>query len=78
MSLTAGILGILMKLGYIDTPMTYGNNVLFPSANPADCAEACLRAANKKSAIFYYPRFWQWIMCVFKMLPQFILYRFKV
>ncbi len=68
----------LMKLGYIDTPMTYGKNGLFPAASPWACAQACLHAANKKSAIVYYPGFWRWIMCIFKALPQFILYRFKV
>ena len=68
----------LMKLGYIDTPMTYGNNGLFPAATPTDCADACLRASNKKLAIVYYPGFWRWIMFIFKLLPQSILYRFKV
>ncbi|OGT44055.1 MAG: hypothetical protein A3F13_02290 [Gammaproteobacteria bacterium RIFCSPHIGHO2_12_FULL_40_19] len=68
----------LMKLGYIDTPMTYGKKGLFPAASPLACAQACLRAAKKKLAIVYYPSFWQWIMFIFKRLPQFILYRFKV
>ena len=68
----------LMKLGYIDTPMTYGKNGLFPAATPTDCADACLRASNKKLSIVYYPVFWRWIMAIFKLLPQFILYRFKV
>lgn len=67
----------LMKLGYIDTPMTYGKKVLFPPADPMDCARACFDAANKKSAIVYYPGYWRWVMAIFKMLPQFVLYQLK-
>lgn len=67
----------LTKLGYIDTPMTYGKKNLFPAASPDDCARACLQAANKKLSVVYYPGFWRWIMAIFKCLPQSILYRFK-
>lgn len=67
----------LMKLGFIDTPLTYGKPGVFLAATPEDCARACLRAAQKKSVEKYFPWFWRWIMWIFKCMPRFLLYRMK-
>lgn len=68
----------LMKLGFIDTPMTQGKAGVFLAASPEDCAAACLRAAEKKVTQKYFPWFWCWIMLVFKLLPGKILYKLNV
>ncbi len=68
----------VMKLGYIDTPMTYGKAGYFLAVSPERCAEACLIAAENKVAVKYFPWFWRWIMLIFKLMPRFILYRIKV
>ncbi len=68
----------VMKLGYIDTPMSYGKPGIFLAASPYDCAAACLKAAEKNVTEKYFPWFWRWIMLIFKLLPRFVLYRLKV
>lgn len=68
----------VMKLGYIDTPMSYGKPGIFLAASPHDCALACLKAAEKNVTEKYFPWFWRWIMLIFKMLPRFIMYRMKM
>lgn len=68
----------LMKMGYIDTPMVYGKPGVFLVASPVDCAKACMRAAEKKIAIKYFPWFWRWIMFVFKMIPRWLMIIIKV
>ena len=72
-----GINVTLIKPGYIDTPMTYGMKKMFPAASPKSCAIACLLAASDNKSVVYFPRFWWWVMMIFKALPQSILYRFK-
>lgn len=68
----------VMKLGYIDTPMSYGKPGIFLAASPLDCATACLKAAEKNVTEKYFPWFWRWIMVIFKMLPRFVMYRLKI
>lgn len=68
----------LMKLGYIDTPMSYGKTGMFLAASPEACAQACLLAAKNKKTVKYFPWFWQWIILIFKMMPSFILRKIKV
>lgn len=68
----------VMKLGYIDTPMSYGKPGIFLAASPLDCARACLKAAEQNVTQKYFPWFWRWIMMVFKMLPRCVMYRMKV
>lgn len=68
----------LMKLGFIDTPMTYGKPGAQLAASPEACAKACLKAADKKVAETYFPWFWRWIMLIVKMMPRAILYRLSM
>jgi short-subunit dehydrogenase len=68
----------VMKLGFIDTQMSYGKPGIFLAASPQACAAACLKAAEKKVAEKYFPWFWRWIMLIFKSLPRNIMYRLKV
>jgi decaprenylphospho-beta-D-erythro-pentofuranosid-2-ulose 2-reductase len=73
-----GVSVTVMKLGYIDTPMTYGKSGFFLAASPDACAAACLKAAMRKTPVKYFPWFWRWIMLIFKSMPRIILQRLKV
>lgn len=73
-----GISVTLMRLGYIDTPLTYGKPGYFLAASPEECARKCLSAANNRRAACYFPWFWRWIMLIFKWVPRFIFNRMKV
>lgn len=60
---------ILIKPGWVDTPMTEGirKNALF--ASPASVARAIHAAIAARRATVYVPRFWRWISLAVRMLP---------
>ncbi len=60
---------VLLKPGWVDTPMTAGmkKNPLFVSA--ATAARHIHRAIAAKRAVAYIPGFWRWIALVVKLLP---------
>jgi decaprenylphospho-beta-D-erythro-pentofuranosid-2-ulose 2-reductase len=68
----------LMRLGFIDTPLSYGKPGYFLAASPQACANACMRAANKKRPAPYFPWFWRWIMLLFKWMPRVVFNKLKV
>lgn len=68
----------LMRLGFIDTPLTYGKPGYFLAASPESCATACFSAANRGVSARYFPWFWRWIMLIFKWLPRFVFNRLNV
>ena len=63
---------VIARLGFIDTKQTYSLPGIFYAAQPRDCAQACLKAINKKTRRFYYPGFWIIIMAIITRLPFFI------
>jgi decaprenylphospho-beta-D-erythro-pentofuranosid-2-ulose 2-reductase len=67
--LESNVAVVLIKPGWVDTPMTAGmkKNPLFVSA--ATAAKHIHRAIAAKRAIAYVPGFWRWIALVVKMLP---------
>lgn len=73
-----GVTVTLMRLGYIDTPLTYGKPGYFLAASPKSCASACLRFAKCGAAARYFPWFWRWIMLIFQSMPRMLFHRLKV
>lgn len=60
---------VLIKPGWVDTPMTAAmkKNPLF--ASPARVAQDIVRAIESHRGIAYTPGYWRWIALVVKMLP---------
>lgn len=60
---------VLLKPGWIDTPMTAGmkKNPLFASA--ATAGKQIHAAIAAKRAVAYIPRFWRWISLIVRLLP---------
>ncbi|OGT26524.1 MAG: hypothetical protein A3I77_06680 [Gammaproteobacteria bacterium RIFCSPLOWO2_02_FULL_42_14] len=65
----------LMKLGYIDTPMTYGRISKKIAASPVAAAKACLRAVEKNRGVYYFPGAWRLVMWIVRCMPNFVLRR---
>lgn len=61
---------LTVKLGFVDTAMTYGLPGLFGVADPADVATEILKAAIKKKNEIYIPWFWRLIMTIIKSIPE--------
>lgn len=65
-----GIQVVTVKLGFVDTRMTFGMETAIPIASPDDAAEAIVKAADSGTDVLYYPRFWRGIMTVIKSIPE--------
>lgn len=61
-------------LGYVDTAMSFGQDLKLPVADPADVAEHVVRHLGRDVGLVYYPRFWRWVTLVLRHLPW-TLYR---
>jgi len=73
-----GVKVITLKLGFVDTEMTYGQSGLFLVASPAQVAKLAWRTLQKTSGIYYIPRFWRIIMLVIRMIPESVFKRLKL
>ena len=65
----AGVSLVLIKPGWVDTPMTSGikKNPLFASA--ASVARSIHRAIDAGRGTVYVPGYWRWISLIVRMLP---------
>ena len=59
-----------VKLGFIDTAMTFGLSGLFFVASPQKAAMRILKAASKNKDVVYIPFFWKYIMLIIKSIPE--------
>ncbi len=66
------------NLGYVDTPMTFGKNLLLPKADPTRVAKYIVNNLNYSQKIGYFPTWWGIISLVLKSLPWFIYKRIKI
>ena len=67
-----------VKLGFIDTRMTYGLETAIPIAKPEAAAKAVIRAQSKGRTLMYYPAFWKPVMGLIRALPSRIMHRTKL
>lgn len=67
-----------VKLGFVDTRMTFGMETKIPIASPQEAAQAIFNAQQKRTDVLYYPRFWAGIMGVIRSLPEPIFKRLSL
>ena len=60
---------VLIKPGWVDTPMTAGFRKNFLFASPAAVARAIHGAIAGRAATVYTPWFWRWISLTVRALP---------
>jgi short-subunit dehydrogenase len=61
---------ITVKLGVVDTQMTYGLPGLILKTSPQRVAKDIYRAILKRKDVFYSPAFWRWIMWGIRNIPE--------
>ena len=59
-----------VRLGFVDTRMTFGMVTGIPIASPQRVSRAIVRAARRRENDVYLPRFWAGIMGVIKTIPE--------
>ena len=74
----SGINVVIVKPGFVDTPMTRA----FPKgplwASPETIARGIVRAIDRRAGVVYLPAFWRLIMAVIRALPDRIFLRSKL
>ena len=59
-----------VKLGFIDTRMTWGLATKIPIATPAAASRAIVAAMEARQDELYWPPFWRGVMGVIKAIPE--------
>jgi len=72
-----GVQVLLVKPGFVDTPMTatFDKGALW--ATPERVARDIVRAMDKRRSVIYTPWFWRWIMLMIKCIPERLFVRLK-
>ena len=58
-----------LKVGFVDTSMTYGKKGLFLVASPEKVARLAY-ATRGKPGVYYLSRFWRFIMLTIRLIPE--------
>lgn len=74
----AGVHVLTVKLGFVDTRMTFGMETAIPVADPEDAGRAIYEAERRRQNQLYYPRFWRGIMGVIKAIPESLFKRLSL
>ncbi|MBA0386371.1 SDR family oxidoreductase [Stenotrophomonas maltophilia] len=74
----AGINVLVIKPGFVDTPMTAAFKKGALWATPDKVAAGILKAIGKRKAVAYLPGFWWAIMMIIKNIPEFVFRRIKL
>jgi short-subunit dehydrogenase len=69
---------LLIKPGFVDTPMTQEFKKGFLWASPDQVAKDICRAVEKRKNVLYTPWFWALIMLIIQHIPESIFKRLKL
>lgn len=65
-----GVQVTTVRLGFVDTRMTFGMQTGIPIADPADISERIVYHQEQGTDDVYLPRFWQGIMAIIRNIPE--------
>lgn len=73
-----GVDVVTVKLGFVDTRMTFGRSSLFLVASPEAIGARIHAAIRKGKSVVYLPWFWRYIMLAVRCLPEVIFKRLRL
>ena len=65
-----GVHVMTVKLGFVDTRMTWGLATKIPVATPEGASRAIVAALGRREDELYWPPFWRGVMGVIKAIPE--------
>ncbi|MGF6419583.1 decaprenylphospho-beta-D-erythro-pentofuranosid-2-ulose 2-reductase [Stenotrophomonas sp. AN71] len=74
----SGVNVLVIKPGFVDTPMTAAFKKGALWATPEQVANGILKALGKRKSVAYLPGFWWTVMLIIKNIPEFIFRRIKL
>jgi decaprenylphospho-beta-D-erythro-pentofuranosid-2-ulose 2-reductase len=69
---------LTIKLGYMDTRLSYGVAPPALTCSPAYAAKAIRRAIERRRMIVYVPSFWRWICFALRAIPEYLFIRLPI
>jgi short-subunit dehydrogenase len=72
-----GVQVLLVKPGFVDTPMTAAFQKGPLWASPERVARDIVRAMAKGKSVIYTPWWWRWIMLVIRLIPEALFVRLR-
>ena len=66
----SGLTVTTIKLGFVDTRMTFGMKTGIPIASPEDASRAIFESQARGADVVYYPWFWAGIMGIIRAIPE--------
>jgi short-subunit dehydrogenase len=72
---TSGVSVTTVKLGFVDTRMSYGLTPARLTASPGRAARTIRRAIEKRREVVYVPGFWWFVMLAIRAIPEGIFKR---
>ena len=72
-----GVQVLLVKPGFVDTPMTAAFKKGPLWASPERVAKDIVRAIEQGRSVIYTPWFWRWIMLIIRLIPEPIFTRLR-
>jgi decaprenylphospho-beta-D-erythro-pentofuranosid-2-ulose 2-reductase len=72
-----GIQVLLVKPGFVDTPMTAGFTKGPLWASPEGVARDIVKAMEQHQSVIYTPWFWRWIMLLIRLIPEKLFVRLR-
>ncbi len=73
-----GVTVLTVRLGFVDTRMTYGMQTGIPIADPAAISRQIVDAVERGADDIYLPRFWRGIMGVIRVIPEKVFKRLSL
>lgn len=64
-----------VKLGYVDTRMSYGMSPPLLTVSPERASRAIVRAIARRKDVVYVPLFWWPVMLVLRLIPEWVFKR---
>lgn len=74
----SGVQALLVKPGFVDTPMTAHLRKNFLYSSPNRIAKDIVRAMAKNKRIVYSPWYWRYIMIVIRLIPEVVFNRLRL
>lgn len=73
----SGVQVLLVKPGFVDTPMTAAFKKGLLWASPERVATDIVHAMDRGKAVIYTPGWWRWIMLVIRLFPESLFVRLR-
>ena len=74
----SGVRVLTVKLGFVDTAMTYGLSLPLPALSPEEAGRRVLRALDRGRDVAYVPGWWRWVMLLIRAIPERLFKRLKL